>query len=189
MNIKSKITPVAMAIAALTLGACATLPGSMGGQYASSPTHWTEPQAQQVEQVRIGTVLAVRSVEIAPSVARTGVGSGVGALVGGLLGHQVGGGKGKTLATVAGAVGGAVAGNVVTRHAYRQPGLAITVHVTDGWGAGQTEQITQAIARGIEIRPGEQVEIVGQGCGPWASQCRDPARVIPLPASTAATSK
>lgn len=189
MNIKSKKTPVAMAIAALTLGACSTMPGSMGGQYASSPTHWTEPQAQQVEQVRIGTVLAVRSVEIAPGSTRTGIGSGVGALVGGLMGHQVGGGKGKTLATVAGGVVGAVAGNVVTHHAFKQPGLAITVKLTSGWGSGQVEQITQATAPGLSIVPGEQVEIVGHGCGTWAGECRDPARVVPLPVSTAASDK
>ena len=186
MNIKSKITPVAMAIAALTLGACATLPGSMGGQYPSSPTAWTQPEAQQVQNVRLGTVLAVRQVEIAPSGTRTSVGSAIGALAGGLLGHTVGGGKGKTLATVAGGVVGAVAGNVVTHHAFKQPGLAITVKLTSGWGSGQVEQITQATAPGVSIVPGEQVEIIGHGCGTWAGECRNPARVIPLPATAAA---
>lgn len=186
-NIMNKITPVAIAIASLTLGACATLPGMGGtGLYPSGPTTWNQPEAQRVQQVRIGQVLAVRAVEIQPSGERTGVGSAVGALVGGLVGHQIGGGKGKTLATVAGAAGGAVAGNVASRHLYRQPGIAITVKVTSGWGEGQVEQITQSVAPGVSIQPGERVEIVGSGCGPWSSDCRDPARVIPLPATAMA---
>lgn len=186
-NLNHKLSTIAIAISALALGACTTLPGTGGtGLFPSGPTTWTQPEAQQVQQVRIGKVLAVRAVEIQPSGERTGVGSAVGALVGGLVGHQVGGGKGKTLATVAGAAGGAVAGNVATRHLYHQPGIAVTVKITSGWGQGEVEQITQAVAAGVSIQPGDRVEIIGSGCGPWSSDCRDPARVIPLPVAAVA---
>ena len=168
-------------VAALALAGCATLPPGMTDQYPSSPLHYTQPEAQTIQQVEIGTVIAVRSVPIQTDSARAAVGSGVGALAGGLLGHQVGGGKGKTLATVAGAVAGAIGGNMVAAHAYKQPGLAITVQYQQRWGGQRTVQITQAIAAGVSIRPGDRVEVVGTGCYS-GSYCQSPARVIPLPA-------
>jgi len=159
----------ALALAVLALAGCATLPPGMTDRYPSSPLRYTRPEAQTIQQVEIGTVVAVRS------------GSGVGALAGGLLGHQVGGGNGKTLATVAGAVAGAIGGNLVTAHAYKQPGLAITVQFPQRWGGQRTVQITQAVAAGVSIHPGDRVEVVGTGCY-GGSYCQSPARVIPMPA-------
>jgi len=167
-------------LAAIALSGCASLPPGIVGQYPSSPTRYTQPQAQQIEQVEIGTVLAVRSAPIETGNDRAAIGSGIGAVAGGLIGHQVGGGKGKTLATVAGVVGGAVAGNLATAHMYRQPGIAITVQIAQQWGGEQTVQITQAVAPGVTIRPGERVEVVGNGCYGYGD-CPNPARVIPLP--------
>jgi len=173
----------ALAIAVLALAGCATLPPGMTGQYPSSPLRFTQPQAQTIQQVEIGTVLAVRSVPIQIGSTRAAVGSGVGALAGGLIGHQVGGGKGKALATLAGVAGGALAGNLVTAHEYRQPGLAITVQFAQQWGGNRTVQITQAVAPGVSIHTGERVEVVGSGCYGYG-ECRNPARVIPLPAGS-----
>jgi len=177
-------TIIATAVAAaFALAGCANLPtGYAGAQYPSSPLRFTQPQAQQMEQVEIGTVLAVRSVPIESGIARNAVGSGIGALAGGLVGHQVGGGKGRTLATVVGVAGGAIAGNLATARLYRQPGLAITVQVAQQWGGQRNVQITQAAAPDVTIRPGEQVEVVGSGCYGY-SDCPNPARVIPLPAN------
>lgn len=178
-----KFTAIAVA-AALALAGCATLPPGLTGQYPSSPLHYTQPEAQTIQHVEIGTVVAVRSVPIQTDSTRAAVGSGVGALAGGLLGHQVGGGNGKTLATAAGVVAGAVGGNLVVAHAYRQPGLAITVQFAQRWGGQRTVQITQAIAAGVSIRPGDRVEVIGAGCN-GGGYCPSPARVIPLPASSA----
>lgn len=181
MNIHKLSTGAA--IAALALAGCATLPPGMTGQFPSSPLQYTQPEAQTVQQVEIGTVVAVRNVPIQADSTRAAVGSGVGALAGGLLGHQVGGGNGKTLATVAGVVAGAIGGNMVAAHAYRQPGLAITVQFAQQWGGQRTVQITQAIAAGVSIRPGDRVEVIGAGCY-GGGYCPSPARVIPLPASS-----
>jgi len=172
----------ALAIGVLVLAGCATLPPGMTGQYPSSPLRYTRPEAQTIQQVEIGTVVAVRSVPIQTGNTRAAVGSGVGALAGGLIGHQVGGGKGRTLATLAGVAGGALAGNLATAHAYRQPGLAITVQIKQQWGGQRAIQITQAVAPGMTIYPGERVEVVGTGCY-GGSYCQNPARVIPLPAA------
>ena len=166
--------------AAFTLAGCAGLPPGIASQYPSSPLRYTQPQAHQIEQVEIGTVLAVRSVPIETGNDRAAIGSGLGAVAGGLIGHQVGGGKGKTLATVAGVVSGAVAGSLATGRLYKQPGLAITVQINQRWGGQQTVQITQAVAPGITIRPGDRVEVVGRGCYGYGD-CSSPARVIPLP--------
>ncbi|ODU93066.1 MAG: hypothetical protein BGP23_14115 [Lysobacterales bacterium 66-474] len=171
----------ALALAVLALAGCATLPPGMTDRYPSSPLRYTRPEAQTIQQVEIGTVVAVRSVAIQTGSTRAAVGSGVGALAGGLLGHQVGGGNGKTLATVAGAVAGAIGGNLVTAHAYKQPGLAITVQFPQRWGGQRTVQITQAVAAGVSIHPGDRVEVVGTGCY-GGSYCQSPARVIPMPA-------
>ena len=179
----SKITFSIALATAIALAGCASLPPGMATQYQSSPLRYTQPQAQQIEQVEIGTVVAVRSVPIQIGSTRAAVGSGVGALAGGLIGHQVGGGKGKTLATLAGVAGGALAGNLVTAHEYRQPGLAITVQFAQQWGGNRAVQITQAVAPGVTIRPGERVEVVGSGCYGYG-ECRNPARVIPLPAGS-----
>ena len=166
---------------AFALAGCASLPPGLTGQYQSSRLHFTQPEAQTVQQVEIGEVVAVRDVPIEPDATRVALGSGIGAMAGGLVGHQVGGGKGKTLATVAGAAAGAGGGNMVATHAYRQPGLAITLQIFDGQpDAGRVFQITQAVAPGVSIQPGDRVEVVNPNCYS-SSWCQNPARVIPLP--------
>ena len=180
-----KLSTLAAAIVALV--GCASLPPGMNGQYPSSPLRYTQPQAQTVQQVELGKVVTVRHVTIDTDATRAALGSGIGALAGGLLGHQIGAGKGKTLATVAGAAAGAVGGNMVATHAYRQPGLAITLQIFDGQpDAGRVFQITQAVAPGVSIHAEDRVEVVNPGCysGGW---CPSPARVIPLPASDSDT--
>lgn len=177
----------ALAIAtALALTGCANLPPGLTGQYPSSPLRYTQPEAQSFQQVEIGTVVAVRDVPIETGSTRAAVGSAVGALAGGLLGHQVGGGKGKTLATVAGAVAGGIGGNMIAARAYKQPGVAITVELKQQWGGDRVVQITQAIAAGVSIHPGDRVEVIGTGCY-GGSYCPSPARVIPLPAGNSNT--
>ena len=163
-----KTTILAGTLAAALLAGCASLPPGMTGQYPNSADVYTPGQAQQVQQVRLGVVLSVRSVQIAATGTQTGTGSAVGALVGGLLGHSVGGGRGKTLATVAGAIGGGIGGNLVAQHAYTQPGLAITVKLDDG----RLIDVTQAAD--VQIVPGERVQLISAFYG-------EPARVLPLP--------
>ena len=168
-NIKTKILAATIAaIAAALLAGCASLPPGMTGQYPNSADTYTPGQAQQVQQVTLGTVLSVRSVKIAATGGQTGMGEGLGAVVGGLLGHSIGGGNGKTLATVAGVIGGGIGGNLVAQHAYTQPGLEVTVKLDDG----RIIDVTQAAD--VRIVPGERVQLISGYYG-------QPARVVPIP--------
>lgn len=162
--------------AALGLAGCATMPQGFGGYgynqrpFPNAASIYTPGESQQVQHVRLGTVIAVQRVQIDTATGRKLTGEGVGALAGGLLGHQIGGGNGKTLATVAGAFGGAVAGNAIAAHGYKQPGLQITVRLDQRAG---TIAVTQNASTPIMV--GERVEVIGSGYGD------EPARVEPLP--------
>lgn len=169
-KIKTTTKILAAALFAALLAGCASLPPGMTGQYPNSADVYTPGQAQQVQQVQLGTVLAVRSVQIAATGTETGTGSALGALAGGLLGHSVGGGRGKILATVAGALGGGIGGNLVAEHAYQQPGLSITVRLDDG------RVVSVAQAADVQISVGERVELVSAYYG-------EPARVVPIAAA------
>ena len=167
-KIKTKTKILTAAIAVALLAGCASLPPGMTGQYPNSADTYTPGQSQQVQQVQLGTVLSVRSVQIAATGTETGTGSALGAVVGGLLGHSVGGGNGKTLATVAGVVGGGIGGNLLAQRAYTQPGLEVTVKLDDG----RLIDVTQAAD--VPITPGERVQLISGYYG-------QPARVVPIP--------
>lgn len=156
------------AAAVFALAGCASLPPSLAGGYSTSADAYTVGLARRAQAVRFGTVLEVRRVVLSADADTKAAGSGIGAVLGGLIGHQVGGGHGKKAATVAGAIAGAVGGNIVARHAYAQPGVAITVKLDDG----QTIEVAQAAD--VAIQPGERVEVVGSGYG------SDPIRVLPV---------
>ena len=171
-NVNTKIRGVIAAACALALAGCVSMPPGLSGQYPNSANVYTPGQSQQVQQVRLGTVLSVRSVQIAATGSQTGMGEGLGAVVGGLLGHSVGGGNGRTLATVAGVVGGGIGGNLLASHAYTQPGLSITARLDNG----RLISVTQAAD--VPISVGERVQLIAGTYG-------QPARVIPLSSVTA----
>lgn len=155
-------------ITALAMGGCTTLPTAINGTMQSSANRYEQPQAQRAVQVRLGTVVAVRHVDIAATGLQVGTGSGVGALAGALAGRLIGDGKGQQIAQVAGAIGGGIAGNKIAAGAFKQPGLAITVELADKTAI----EVTQAAD--VLIVAGMRVQIVGSGYG------SDPVRVLPL---------
>lgn len=158
----------------LALAGCASLPPGLNATQPYSPTVYAPAGAQTVQQVRLGTIVALQPVMIRASGTEAQTGGALGALAGGLLGRSVGGGNGRTLATVAGALAGGVGGDVAAQHLYRVPGVQITVRLTGGYENGQTIAVTQAQTT-PPLAIGEQVEVVGEG---WGSS---PARVLPLP--------
>lgn len=170
---------IAALAAAITLAGCASLPPGLQGFMPNSPDTYTPGQSQNAQAVRIGTVLAVRAVEIQPSNTERLAASGAGAALGGLLGHSIGGGKGKTLATVAGVIGGAVGGNLAGNHLMKQPGQQITVRLDrSGWNAASVIEVTQAASPTVMV--GERVEVIGSQYG-----YNEPTRVEPLQAGAA----
>ncbi len=162
------ITLTALAAAALALGGCA-VPPTMGGQYQSSAYNYSASQAQQVQQVQLGTVLVVQRVIIRAGQGTTGTGSALGAVAGGFVGSRIGNGNGSRVAAVAGALAGAAGGNMVASNAYQQPGLQITVRLD----SGQMIAVTQAAD--VPVSPGQRVELLGSAYG-WNST----ARVVPI---------
>lgn len=143
----------------VTLPACSTLPPASAYGYAQS-------QAQQVQQVQLGTVLAVLPVRLQPSTS--GLGPLAGVAAGGALGHQIGNGNGRTAATLIGAIAGAIAGNRMEAAATQASGEQVTVRLQNG----SVIAVTQAADAPLAV--GEQVQVVGGG---WGGQ---PARVLPL---------
>ncbi len=157
-----------LAVFALAVTGCATLPPGVQGYAPNSADVYSPTQAQAMQTVRLGTVLAIRPVNIEASAVQTATASGAGALLGGLLGHQVGSGNGKTAATVAGALAGAVGGNLAGNRMRRQPGLQITVQLD----SREVLAVTQSAD--IPVRVGDRVQLIGSRYG------STPARVVPF---------
>jgi outer membrane lipoprotein SlyB len=133
---------IIIAIAALTLGACASQSGSS----------YERSQTRGEQSVRLGVVESVRNVTIEGT--KSGVGAVAGAAVGGIGGSSVGGGKGSTAGAVVGAVLGGLAGNAIEESTTKQAGIEITVKLDNG----QLTAITQAADE--VFRPGERVRIL-----------------------------
>lgn len=133
---------IIIAIAALTLGACASQSGSS----------YERSQTRGEQSVRLGVVESVRNVTIEGT--KSGVGAVAGAAVGGIGGSSVGGGKGSTVGAVVGAVLGGLAGNAIEDSTTKQAGIEITVKLDNG----QLTAITQAADE--VFRPGERVRIL-----------------------------
>ena len=147
----------------VTLPACSSLPTSSAFGYQQS-------QAQQVQQVQLGTVLAVIPVSIKPQTS--GLGPLAGLAAGGALGHQIGNGRGQTAATLIGAVAGAIAGNRAEASVTQTAGEQVTVRLQSGGVIAVTQ------AADAPLRVGESVQVIGGG---WGGQ---PARVLPLAGGT-----
>ncbi len=163
------ILTISTLAAALALGGCAGVPPGMGGQYQSSAYNYSANQAQQVQQVQLGTVVAVQQVVIHASQGVTGVGSTLGAVAGGFVGSRVGNGNGSAVGAVVGTLAGAAGGDLAAGKAYQQPGLQITVRLDNG----QTLAVTQAAD--VPVHVGQRVELLGSQYG-WGQ----PARVVPI---------
>ena len=160
-----KLTSLFIACASfLALGGCATNPMTGTGVPQASANGYTVSGAQSVQAVQLGTVLAVRPVEIAGQ--GSGIGAIGGALAGGAIGHQVGNGNGQKLATVMGALAGLMGGQALEGSAAKEAGLLVTVRL-DG---GQVLAITQAAD--VQLAVGERVQVLAGRDGK--------ARVLPL---------
>ena len=159
-NITRRALWVALfAAGVITLPACSSLPTSSAFGYQQS-------QAQQVQQVQIGTVLAVIPVRIQPQTS--GLGPLAGLAAGGVVGNQIGNGRGQTAATLIGAVAGAIAGNRMEAAASQSSGEQVTIKLQ----SGSVIAVTQATD--VHLSVGQQVQVIGGG---WGGQ---PARVLPL---------
>ena len=146
------------------LSGCAS-PSYIAGLPTASANGYAQANTQQVQQVQLGTVLAVLPVRIQPQ--SSGLGALGGLAAGGALGHQIGNGNGRTAATVIGAIAGSILGGRVEASATQSAGEQVTVRLQ----SGQVLAVTQAAD--VPLAVGQKVQVVGGGWG-------QPARVLPI---------
>lgn len=129
---------------ALTLGGCAS---SLKGDV------YSREDARTPQVVRLGTIEALRPVQLEGT--KTPIGAGAGAVVGGIAGSSVGGGKGSMVAAVIGAVAGGLAGAAAEEGMTRTQAVEITVKED----SGPTRAYVQAVSEGEVFRVGQRVRI------------------------------
>lgn len=143
MSMKKMTVTALVLVSALVAGGCAS---SMSGEV------YSQGQAREAQDVRLGYVESVRSVLIEGT--KSGVGTLGGAALGGIAGSNIGKGKGQVAGAVGGAIVGGLAGSAIEENVTRQPGLEITVRL-DG---GRMLAVTQAADQ--SFRPGDRVRVL-----------------------------
>lgn len=150
MHIKTLALATSLGLSVLTLAGCANT--------SSSGDVYRPHQAQTAQTFRLGTINAIRLVQIQAE-SRTGnlLGGAGGAVLGGLLGNQVGGGSGKQLATAAGILGGAAAGVATENSINRVDAWEMEIATDDG----DSLIIVQKADR--EFNSGQRVRLISSG--------------------------
>ncbi|MDR3394676.1 MAG: glycine zipper 2TM domain-containing protein [Parasulfuritortus sp.] len=141
------LTGTALIVVALMSAGCA---GGLGsGDYERA-------DARRAYEVKMGTVVSVRNVQIGGS--KSGVGTAAGAVVGGVAGSTMGEGRGSVVGAVLGAVVGGVAGSAVEKGVTRKPGLELTVRLDSGRTIAVVQEDT-----GESFQVGDQVRVLDSG--------------------------
>ena len=139
----SYLRPLALLVlGAVTLTGCATY----------SPDVYQAGQVQQVQSVELGTVEAVRSVQIQGKSNELYTLGGT--VLGGLAGSTIGRGTGSVAGAVAGAMLGGTAAHALHSSGGTQPGLSITVRLD----SGRLVNIVQNA--NVNIQPGQRVQVL-----------------------------
>lgn len=168
------LTNILFALVAFSVNAQTNYWGQNVGGYQGSV--YGGQQAMQVSQIRVGTVLDMRQVQIvqAPQGMSYG-GAATGASVGGLIGSQMGRGDGRTAAIIIMSALGGIAGERVGNEYNTQRVDAVEIVVK--MESGEVLAITQGLdGDARSIRVGDRVRLIqSQG---WGSNVRV-ARVGP----------
>jgi outer membrane lipoprotein SlyB len=133
-----------IALVPLFLAGCASGLGS---------TDYERHEARRIQEVKMGVVESVRSVNLEGT--DSAVGTVAGGIVGGVAGSSVGSGKGSAIAAVLGAVAGGVAGKAVEEAATRKLGIEITVRLDFGHTIAVVQEDT-----GERFAAGERVRVL-----------------------------
>lgn len=144
----NKITRVFMLLAAFSL----SLPGCVSNQ---SGDVYARDDVGRAQQVRMGTITALRPVKIEGT--KSPVGSAAGAIAGGIAGSSAGGsGRSSYVAAVLGAVAGGLLGAMAEEGLTRAEGVEITVEDDNG----HTYAYVQGLSEGEIFRVGDRVRIL-----------------------------
>jgi outer membrane lipoprotein SlyB len=136
---------IASLVALALLGGCAS---SLTGDT------YSRAEARAVQTVRMGTIEALRPVQIEGT--KTPIGAGAGAVIGGIGGSTVGGGRGSAVMAVIGAVAGGLLGAAAEEGLTRTQGVEITVREDDG----SMRAYVQEVEPNQIFRVGERVRIM-----------------------------
>jgi len=145
LMIKNLLVAALITSTALTLGGCAQ---SLKGDV------YSRDDARTPQVVRMGTIEALRPVQLEGT--KSPVGAGAGAVVGGVAGSSVGGGKGSLVAAVIGAVAGGLLGAATEEGMTRTQAVEITVKED----SGPTRAYVQAVSEGEVFRVNDRVRIM-----------------------------
>lgn len=137
-------------LGAVMIGASLLLSGCASNLTGDS---YSRDEARVAQVVRMGTIEALRPVQIEGT--KTPIGAGAGAAVGGIAGSTVGGGKGSYVAAVIGAVAGGLLGAAAEEGITRTQGVEVTVREDEG----QTRAYVQQVNEGEVFRVGQRVRI------------------------------
>lgn len=134
-----------MLVCALTLGGCVS---NQSGEV------YSREDARRPQIVNMGTIVALRPVQIEGTKSLIGVGAG--AIVGGIAGSAVGGGRGSYVAAIVGALAGGYAGSKAEEGITRANGVEITVREDNGY----TRAYVQDVGERELFRKGDRVRIM-----------------------------
>jgi outer membrane lipoprotein SlyB len=115
---------------------------------------YSRGEARTVQTVRMGTIEALRPVQIEGT--KTPIGAGAGAVIGGIGGSSVGGGRGSAVMAVVGAVAGGMLGAAAEEGLTRTQGVEITVREDDG----SLRAYVQEVEPNQVFRVGQRVRIL-----------------------------
>jgi outer membrane lipoprotein SlyB len=119
---------------------------------------YSRDQARTEQSVRLGTIEAVREVQIEGT--KSGVGAVAGGVTGGIAASTIGHGTGSAVAAAVGAIAGGLAGSAAEEGLTKSSGLEITVRLD----SGQTIAVVQAVDANTTFQPGDRVRVLsGQG--------------------------
>ena len=114
---------------------------------------YSRDDARSVQQVKFGTIEAVRPVVIEGD--KSIAGGGAGAAIGAVAGNSVGGGSGRSAATVIGALAGAAAGALLEERATRAQGVELTIRMD----SGKVIAIVQEASENDNFNVGDRVRL------------------------------
>ncbi len=139
---------ICISLAAVLLAGCVS---------SRSSEVYSRDQARRAQTVELGTVEAVKPIQIEGT--KSGIGAIGGGIAGGVAGSTVGGGDGKRLATLGGALAGAAAGAMGEERLTRKEGLEIIVKLDNG----TTMSVVQEAD--VPLYPGDRVRVITGGDG------------------------
>ena len=119
---------------------------------------YSRDQARTEQSVRMGTIEAVREVQIEGT--KSGLGAVAGGVTGGIAASTIGHGTGSAVAAAVGAIAGGLAGAAAEDGITRNSGVELTVKLD----SGQMIAVVQGVDTNTTFQPGDRVRVLsGQG--------------------------